>query len=520
MTKKKEKLLDKFVKKDYNNDLEEVLAKKNYPEEVKNLLQDSLYKTENAYKDYEMVKKNVISIEEYIQNIINAVKISCDEIELIRPKIGQKETFSIDKENKKIVCFPNPKLILYAITKIQKFEDIIKIEPKFINTALTNTINSGSVVNAVEPIRDFNGFSWLPDSDIENYFYNLIYQDLIILSNNKLIDEWVNKNDDMVDYLDLFNEDLEKKYGKKFQKEIIELIKTISILMEMNRNKSYKNELIKLNKEVTSELEAMKNKAKYLEDLSKFKKKLEKYIKKIDITLNDKEKLSKEYEKRNKDLPLEQKIFSKRVLKSILAKEREDYILELRKCNEKMHAKNFNKLKNEYEYEVQYLKFAKINDIEKEIFESILFLQKRVLQAIKYKIKNAKTREEITKIIYEIRYFNLIPIDKKTKIGEVSKLSKMLATTKSDAIAKAYELKDFKDIFKDKSKNINVLKYMFNLKIIKLEDVSFKLIKEDDKIFVQFFDDGVLDEKFKIDKEIEPRELKIRFNKKINVFDL
>ena len=189
MTKKKEKLLDKFVKKDYNNDLEEVLAKKSFPEEVKNLLQDSLYKTENAYKDYEMVKKNVISIDEYIQNIINAVNMSCDEIELIRPKIGQKETYSIDKENKKIVCFPSPKQLLYAVNKIQKSEDIIRTEPQFINVALTNTINIGSVVNSIEQIRDFNGFSWLPASDIENYYYNLIYQDLMIISNNKHIKE-------------------------------------------------------------------------------------------------------------------------------------------------------------------------------------------------------------------------------------------------------------------------------------------------------------------------------------------
>ena len=43
---KKEKLIDKFVKKDYNNDLEEVLAKKNFEEEVKNLLLDIMYKIE------------------------------------------------------------------------------------------------------------------------------------------------------------------------------------------------------------------------------------------------------------------------------------------------------------------------------------------------------------------------------------------------------------------------------------------------------------------------------------------
>ena len=520
MTKKKEKLLDKFVKKDYNNDLEEELAKKSFPEEVKNLLQDSLYKTENAYKDYEMVKKNVISIDEYIQNIINAVNMSCDEIELIRPKIGQKETYSIDKENKKIVCFPSPKQLLYAVNKIQKSEDIIRIEPQFINVALTNTINLGSVVNSIEPIRDFNGFSWIPASDIENYYYNLIYQDLMILSNNKLIDEWVNKNDEMVDYLELFNEELEKKYGKKYQIEILELLKTISVLLEINRNKTYKNEITKKKKEVEKELVAMNDKIKYLEEISNLKKKIEKNIKKIDITLNDKEKLTKEYQKRNIELPLEEKIFSKNVLKKILAKEREEYLLELRMCNDKINCKNFLKYKKEYEYEVQYLKLAGIKEIEKEIFECIIFLQKRVLQAFKYKIKNAKSRDEITKIIYEIRYFNLIPIDGKTRICDISKLKRMIATTQSVAILKAYELKDLKDIFKDKSKNINILKYLFNLKIIKLEDVCFKLIKEDDGIFVQFYDDDVLDEKYKIDTEIEPRELKIRFNKKVKVFDL
>ncbi len=520
LTKRKEKLLEKFVKKDYNNDLEEVFAKKNFPEEVKNLLQDSLYKTENAYKDYEIVKKNVISIDKYIQNIINAVNISCDEIELIRPEPGQKETYSIDKENKKIVCFPSPKQLLYAINSIQKFEDIIRIEPNFINVALTNTINLGSIVNAVEPIRDFNGFSWFPAFDIENYYYNLIYQDLIILSNNKLIDEWVNKNDEMVDYLDLFNEDLEKKYGKKYQKEILELLKTISILLEMNRDKKYKTELTKEKKEIKKELEEMEDKSKYLEEISKLKKRIEKNVKTIDITLNDKEKLSKEYEKRNKDFPLEQKIFSKNVLKKIMAKEREEYLLELRKCNDKIKSKNFIKYKKENEYKAQYLKLAGIKDLEKEIFETIMFLQKRVLQAIKYKIKNAKSREEITKIIYEIRYFNLIPFDGKNRICDLSKLKRMISTTQNIAIEKAYELKDFKDIFKDKSKNINILKYMFKLKIIRLEDVGFKLIKENDEIFVQFYDDNVLDEKFKIDTEIVPRELKIRFNKRVKVFDL
>ena len=57
MVEKKDKLLSKFVRKDYNNELEEVLSKKNYKEDVKSLILSMCYKIESAYKDYETVKK-------------------------------------------------------------------------------------------------------------------------------------------------------------------------------------------------------------------------------------------------------------------------------------------------------------------------------------------------------------------------------------------------------------------------------------------------------------------------------
>lgn len=419
------------------------------------------------------------------------------------------------------MCFPGTKQILYAVVKIQKHEDIIKIEPDFINYSLTDLLNKGNCINSIEPIRDFNGFSWSPvSSDIEDYYSNLIYQDLNILCDNKLLEEWIDNNNDMIDYMELFRDDLEKRYGKKFQKEILELLKTISILMEISNNKKYKDEIYNRKNKLEKELEAMKNKTKYLDDISKYKRKLNDKIGKVDIILNDKEKLKKEYEKRNKDLPLEQKIFSKKVLKKILSKEREEYLLELKNCNDKMNSKKFIKYKKECEYELEYLKLVEFKEVEKEIFERVILLQKRTLQAIKLRIKNAINREEINRIIYEIRYFNLLPIDEKTKIGETAKLNKMVTTTKVDVIAKAYELKSLNDIYKDKTKNINILKYIFNLKIIKLEDIGFKIIKDKDDYYIQFYDDDVADEKVKLDIEIKKEDLKIRFNKKIRLFDL
>ena len=521
MARRKEKLIDKIVKNDYNNDLEEILAKKAFSEEAKNLLLDSLYKTENSYKDYKTVKRNVPTIEDYIQNIIMCVKKRCDSIEIIKPKIGDKPTFSIDKENKKIKCFPSAKQILYALAKIQKYEDIVKVEPDFINYALTDILNIGNCNNSIEPIRDFNGYSWSPSVfDINDYYCNLIYQDLNILSDYNLIEEWTNNNDDMVDYMELFKLDLEKKYSKQFQKVILELLITISILMEIKNNKEYKKDIIQRKKEIQKELKAMEDKVDYLNSISKQKRKLNDKIRKIDIILSNKDKLSKEYENRNKDLPLSKKIFSKKVLKKILAQEREEYFLELKKCNDKMNSKKYVRIKKEYEYEYEYLKLAELKEIEEEIEKRIILLQKRVLQAIKLKAQKTSSREQINNIICELRYFNMIPFNSKTRVGEISKLKKMMTTTLSVAIEKAYELKAFNDIFKDKSKNISILRHMFNLKIIKLEDVGLKILKEKEGFFVQFFDDDVLDEKIKLDIQIDKKDLKIRFNKKIKVFDL
>ena len=56
MLNKKEKFLDRIVKKDYNNELETILETKKFDENAKNLLLNILYKIEAAYKDYEKVK--------------------------------------------------------------------------------------------------------------------------------------------------------------------------------------------------------------------------------------------------------------------------------------------------------------------------------------------------------------------------------------------------------------------------------------------------------------------------------
>ena len=70
MPKKNDKLLDKFVKKNYNNELEKVLEKKYFDENTKSLLLSIMYKIETAYKDYEKVKQTVEPKEIFIGTVI------------------------------------------------------------------------------------------------------------------------------------------------------------------------------------------------------------------------------------------------------------------------------------------------------------------------------------------------------------------------------------------------------------------------------------------------------------------
>ena len=499
MTKTREKLLDKFVKKDYNNDLEEVLAKKNFKEEVKNLLLDIMYRIETSYNDYEMVKKNVLPKEVYIRNLIKNIKDNCESIEFFRPDENNKKTFIVNKNKKQILCYPILRKLLYSLAKIQKCDDIIKLEPQILNKTLTNMINVGNNINMVEPLRDFNGFAWsISRIDIENFPYNIVYQDLIILVGNEGMDEWANTHNDMVDYLDLFKDFIEKQYDKKLAKEIYELLKIISIYLEVLYNKEFKEEIMQRKEYVNNEIAKMENKEKFLDDLSKEKKQVLKDIRDIDIIINDKKKLDEEYINRNKDLSLEEKIFSKRVLSKKMKEEREGLINYLKELNNKMNYKNFLKTQKDLAYEKTYLELVETKNIEKAVIDKIILLQKRVIKALKYKIRKASTRENINRIIYEIRYLNLLPFSMNENIGQNSKLVKLFENVEKDAIKRAHELKDFNELSKNADINFEILKNMFSLEAIRLEDVSLKLIKEQNEVFVQFYDDNIIDKKFVI----------------------
>ena len=110
MQKKNDNFLDKIVKKDFNNELEQVLEKKHFDENVKNVLLDIFYKIETSYKDYKTVKQNVLPKEEFVEKIIKIIKNDCNEIKLIKPNSKESEiignrTILVEKNKKRIICY-------------------------------------------------------------------------------------------------------------------------------------------------------------------------------------------------------------------------------------------------------------------------------------------------------------------------------------------------------------------------------------------------------------------------------
>lgn len=404
MQKKNDNFLDKIVKKDYNNELEKVLEKKLFNEDVKSILLSILYKIETAYKDYKQVKQNVETKEEFVRKLINIIQMNCNEIKLVKPnseesKIIGNKTFLVERNKKRIICYNVERKLLYCISKISKKDKIIKDDYFLINETLSNLINVGNNINTVEPLRDFNGYSWTSiPREIESIEHNLIYQDLIMLVGNKFLDNWIYNKEFIIDYMELFKNKMKEEYGEEKANEFIEKLSKISILLDVKFDKNNAKRILEVKKENEEKIEKIGDNKKFVEEITKEKRKLTNEIRNIDETINNKSRLQEEYIKRNENLPLEEKIFSIRILSQLMADEREEKIEKLEKLNELLNPQKFIEYKKELENKEKYLKLLDTKQPQKEIDKLKLELQKVFLKCFETKIEKARKQTRSNEI--------------------------------------------------------------------------------------------------------------------------
>ena len=527
LQKKKDNFLEKIVKKDYNNELEQILEKKYFEENVKSTLLSILYKIEAGYKDYEKAKQNVPSKEEFIQNIINIIKNDCDDIKLIKPNspdvsILGKKTFIVEKNKKRIICYPIERKLLYCLAKISKNEKIVKKDYFLIEKTLSDLINVGNSINTVEPIRDFNGYSWTTiPLEIESIEHNLIYQNLNIIMGHTFMENWIKNRQFIIDYIDILKNKLEEIYGKNIEEKIINKLFKLSVLLSMKFDKKMKDEIIGKKQEIENELKIIENKEEFVNKITQEKKELTKQIKQIDETLNNKQLLQNEYLRRNEDLPLEKKIFSIRILSKMMETQRDKKIKKIEELNELIKPQKFVEYKEKLKQRYEYVKLADTENLEKDITTNICDFQKLFLKCFEIKIANAQTKSEIIKLLYEYRYYNVLPYNIEKNIYQEKSLQKDINRVGKKLIEKSNKLKVINLFSKNVDLNYEIIKSIFSIRILNIEELYLKLIKENDEILVQIFDENIFEQNVKLEFQnvVNKKDLEIKFNKKVKIFN-
>lgn len=507
-------MIEKFIKKDKNEQLESILEEKNIEEQAKNLIQGILYKVEVSYKDYKKAKVIEETEKQYVEKILVNIQKRCDQIKVVKlsqkledeemQKQLEKNKFYINEQE--IITYPIEEKILYAIEKKSNNKKILNNKYGEVTTALSNLINTGRNIDRIEVLRDFNGWSWATiKAEIENITANLVYQTLRIILGEQFLENWCQDKDGIVDYLDMLKEEIKANYSEGIANQLKDILIKIAIINEANENKDFKEEISQKLKKLKEQLKEYENTQENIVKITNHKKEATKEIKEIDKILSQEVKLRQEYEKRNAGVPIQQKIFSIKVLKQQLNDRKQRLLNEIEEDNYLLNPTNYLEEKNKVVEQKELLELVKFNQEQKE--ELLIGFEKIFLQCFRMKIKNTEEPEEIVKLIYKFRYFMLLPFNLEKNIKDVQQLDKEIQETEKQLVQKAVDKKVITNVPDE------VMRHVFETRIIVLEELYYKITTEFEKYYVQIFDENISEEKF----EIIPTE-KIKINKKIKIF--
>lgn len=507
-------MLEKLIKNDRNEKLETVLEQKHIEEQVKNLLQGILYKIEVSYKDYQKAKVTSRTEKQYVNEIISDIQRKCQEIKTVKfqndivdPEIKhklEKNKYYID--DKLVLAYPIEEKLLYAVEKKSNSDKIVNDKYEMLTIPLSNIINTGKSLDRVEVLRDFNGWSWTTiKKEIENIKANLVYQTLRILEGEDFVESWTKDKDGIIDYVQMLKENIKNEYGEEISNSIEECLTKISIMNGIEISAEYRKDIENKLKESEEKLQKFKDTNKFINEITQNKKVATDEIAKIEKILSQEKRIKEEYEKRNSTASLDKKIFSIRVLKQQLKEQKMQYLNEIEESNYLLIPENFLKEKNKAQKQKELFEILNYTEEEKE--KVLIEFEKIFLECFKKKIAKTKP-EELDKIIYIFRYYLLLPFNLQENIKDVKELQDNIIEVEKKIVKLAKEKKVISN-----EVPFEVMTHVFQTRIIKLEEIYYKIITENNKNYVQIFDDNITEDKFEI-SNIEKKKI----NKKIRIF--
>lgn len=522
----KEELFSKF--RDYNNELEKILEKKDFSKDSKNLLLSMFYKLETSYNDYETVKRKVKTKQEYLENILENIK-TCNKIQLVKPNTKEFEEFrekkinyEVDLKLKKIKVIDNELNLLSAILELNDFKIYLDERYNLIRNAFPYLLNTASDMENTEVLRDFNAFSWnISIEEIENIYIHLVYENLKIALSIDIIDKLKSTNE-ILDLIELIKNNLKEQYEEEVTDRFLNLLLKIAIIIYIQKSTFEKKRLSEEKETIEEELKHIKNKKVYVNDVINNKLELTKKVKELDLILNNKELLIKEYEKRNHNKSNYHQFFSLSHLAEKLQRDREKAISKIEECNQKLepnqYIANKQKMQNDFNL-LKGIRFEEEKDNINLLYKQIDELQELFLKEIlPQKIQSLTDREELIDMFYILRYYHLIPYSEELKIKDVEKLKEFLNSVFSILIKKMYQLKLINTISTNEEMDIKIVNNLFDLYTINLEEIYLELKKDGDKYRLNIYDDKDTFEK-SIEMELDfHKKDKVKIKRKIKLF--
>ena len=500
--------------KDYNVELDEILDNKTFSSNIKSLLLSMIYKIEISYVDFKEVKRCVRSKEDFLNEIVETVRLYCDNIKTVEPDSDQanllikNNVLALTNEyERSILAYPTEQSLLYAISEISpKYFYINQSFP--LKDVIQHSLVNGYNLNNNEILQAFTGWSW--DLTVEkgyNYIDHLIYQNLLVVLGEKFLYEWRTYGSTRRDFLEEA-----KEYVKLFTGND-NLFKELYRLVYANANPKIKQNLDEELKEKAKLLKKMENKAAFLEEMKKKKIKFTKRLEVIDMELHDNKLLEKELEDYNKKLPDGKVVKTLATYRKIVMKQRESILKELSEIQDMLLPKNFLKRKNDLE---QAINLYGYNLTKEEILTNF---EKEFLNFFDKRLSKMNTRDEIVDAIYELRYFRYLKYDEEKFTSDIDELEKICDRILKKAITKLCKLGGIRIISMDINLNYEIIRYALDTKIINLEETRLQIDKVEGGIIISVFDKDVIEKQGKKKVDIDKKSLEIRLKRKIKLFN-
>ena len=514
----KKTLLSKLNLKDYKNDLELILDKKDYVEEAKSLILNIFYKLDNFYKDYMTVKIECEQKNKYLEDFIELIQNKCNKISIIQPQnVKNGKKYTVDRKTGKIECIPNEYILFYAINELKEksYENEKYLLDDFPNKCVNFIISKGKAINDTEPLRDFNGWSWnVQIEDSNNITYNLLYQNLLFIFGY----EFLNENIGKLNIIDILHDRVIELEYDKLGIQFVDTLIEICVILYSNISQSNFEKCLKYKNRLKNRISMISSRKEYVNDRYKDSSNYSAKIQKIDKMLNDIKLLKSEFEKSIKNGKCEYLGLSDFV--EAKENEKEKLLKEIKENNKLLTSKKYIKEQDEYSMMFNYFESIKEDSHRINLSSRIIKLQKQFLQCYDNQIDKLTLKKDVILLIKKMRYYSNILLKKDKMVAKQDQVNKAYESVTNKIISKAIELKLIDTSFKTQTLNYEISKFVFETKIIQIENIVLKIVFiENNQVEINYYDSKTMECKRVFQIPLE-EEIINKKDKKIKLFKL